>query len=141
MAMMKELSKDDTKEETPQSNHEARRADQIDRYIGRRLRMRRIEKGLSLNDISDALGISYQQIQKYENGTNRISVGRLYALSAIVDVPISYFYEGLPSAHQFLKDNTLNIGKDVPGLATLPTTNVRDAIIGLIDAINKSDNK
>ena len=65
-----------------------------DGLVGARLRMRRNELGLSQSDIAKALGITFQQIQKYENGTNRISAGRLTAAAAALGVPVTYFFGG-----------------------------------------------
>lgn len=67
----------------------------IDIHAGKRLRVRRILLGLSQQYLAQECGISFQQIQKYENGKNRISAGRLYELSIILDVPTDYFFMGL----------------------------------------------
>jgi transcriptional regulator with XRE-family HTH domain len=72
---------------------QSRKATEIDRLIGRRIRLRRSEKGWSQADLAKQLGIAFQQVQKYENGTNRISAGRLYELAAELGVPVTYFYE------------------------------------------------
>jgi transcriptional regulator with XRE-family HTH domain len=69
--------------------------DEIDVYVGHKIRERRNELGLSLACLADTLRITYQQIQKYEMGLNRISAGRLYALAKSLDVQVAYFYEGL----------------------------------------------
>ena len=66
---------------------------EVDVHVGQRLRVRRALLGLSQEKLADALGLTFQQIQKYERGTNRVSAGRLYDLSKILDVPISYFFE------------------------------------------------
>ncbi|HOO81990.1 MAG TPA: helix-turn-helix transcriptional regulator [Alphaproteobacteria bacterium] len=84
---------------------------EVDVHVGQRLRVRRALLGLSQEKLADALGLTFQQIQKYERGTNRVSAGRLYALSKILDVPISYFFEqfGKPQDTQALSgmaDNT-----------------------------------
>ena len=67
----------------------------IDKRVGEQLRMRRMICGISQEKIAGALGITFQQIQKYEKGTNRISAGNLYRISEFLNVPMSYFYEGL----------------------------------------------
>jgi transcriptional regulator with XRE-family HTH domain len=64
-----------------------------DREIGRRLKIRRLDLGISQTAVADALGLTFQQVQKYEKGANRISAGRLQRLAAILDVPIAYFYD------------------------------------------------
>ena len=71
------------------------RANAIDGHVGSRVRTRRTLLGLSQEMLGEALGISFQQLQKYERGSNRISASRLYHLSKILDVPVSYFYEDM----------------------------------------------
>ena len=73
----------------------------IDIEVGRRLKQRRTLLGMSQERLGDLLGITYQQIQKYERGTNRIGSSRLYDICRILDVPSSYFIEGaeLPGRH------------------------------------------
>jgi transcriptional regulator with XRE-family HTH domain len=65
----------------------------VDIHVGQRLRVRRSLLGLSQEKLADAIGITFQQIQKYERGMNRISAGRLYQLSKTLEVPVSYFFE------------------------------------------------
>lgn len=71
-------------------------ADSVDVHVGQRLRVRRSLLGLSQEKLADALGITFQQVQKYEKGTNRVSASRLYKLSNILEVPVSYFFSKLP---------------------------------------------
>ncbi|HUF56512.1 MAG TPA: helix-turn-helix transcriptional regulator [Thermohalobaculum sp.] len=70
-------------------------ADDIDAHIGSRVRLRRLTSGISQEQLGAALGVTFQQVQKYEKGTNRIGAGRLYRISRILGVPVSWFYEGL----------------------------------------------
>ena len=72
------------------------RATAVDAHVGTRVRMRRTLLGMSQTILGDALGLTFQQVQKYEKGANRIGASRLYDLSKILDVPISYFYEDMP---------------------------------------------
>ena len=67
----------------------------VDSHVGNRLRERRILLGLSQTRLGESLGLSFQQIQKYERGIDRISVGRLVHLAHVLDVPITYFFEEL----------------------------------------------
>ena len=69
--------------------------DSVDVHVGQRLRVRRSLLGLSQEKLAEAIGLTFQQIQKYERGMNRISAGRLYQFSKILDIPISYFFENL----------------------------------------------
>jgi transcriptional regulator with XRE-family HTH domain len=73
----------------------ANRANSIDRHVGMRIRERRIMLGLSQQQMADMIGVTYQQAHKYERGINRISAGRLFEISRVLNVPISFFYEGL----------------------------------------------
>ncbi len=70
--------------------------DPIDVHVGSRVRMRRTLLGFSQQKLGTALGLTFQQIQKYERGANRIGSSRLYRLSRILDVEVSYFFEDLP---------------------------------------------
>ncbi len=68
----------------------------VDVHVGARVRMRRTLLGMSQTTLGEAIGLSFQQVQKYERGANRIGSGRLYDLSRVLDVPIEYFFEDMP---------------------------------------------
>ena len=68
----------------------------IERRVGLQVRQRRWQLGLTLAHVASAVGVSCQQLQKYETGSCRISVDRLWHIAAALDVPVSYFFEGLP---------------------------------------------
>jgi transcriptional regulator with XRE-family HTH domain len=74
-----------------------KKVDPIDKYVGGRLRTRRLMLHMSQTDVANALQLTFQQVQKYENGTNRISASRLQRLCTVLDVPISFFFEGAPT--------------------------------------------
>ena len=67
----------------------------IDVHVGRRVRLRRTLLGMNQTQLGEKLGITFQQIQKYERGSNRISASRLYQAARILDVPVLYFFDGL----------------------------------------------
>ncbi|MEL6752051.1 MAG: helix-turn-helix domain-containing protein [Pseudomonadota bacterium] len=71
-------------------------ANAIDVHVGSRVRLRRTMQGMSQEKLGDALGISFQQIQKYEKGTNRIGASRMQQISSALDVPVSFFFEDMP---------------------------------------------
>ena len=71
--------------------------DPVDVHVGMRLRQRRTLLGMSQEKLAKAFGVSFQQVQKYERGANRISASRLHLLTRTLDVPVSYFFEGLPN--------------------------------------------
>ncbi len=68
----------------------------IDAHVGARLRQRRTLLGMTQTDLGDALGLAFQQVQKYERGTNRISASRLFDLLRVLDVPLEYFFDDMP---------------------------------------------
>lgn len=70
----------------------------IDVHVGSRIRLRRNMLGLSQEKLGESLGITFQQIQKYEKGTNRVGASRLQAISAILTVPVSFFFEDAPGS-------------------------------------------
>ena len=83
----------------------------IDIHVGGRVRLRRTLLGLSQEKLGAAVGLTFQQIQKYERGANRIGASRMYALSRVLDVPVAFFFEEMPPEISGIG------GKPVPGLA------------------------
>ena len=69
--------------------------DPIDKHVGNRIRLRRLDIGCSQTKLPKAVGVTFQQVQKYEKGTNRIAASRLYKLAKILGVPITFFFDGL----------------------------------------------
>ena len=69
-----------------------------DQHVGSRVRMRRKMLGMSQEQLAEALGITYQQVQKCEQGANRIGASRLQQISHILQVPVAFFFEGAPNA-------------------------------------------
>lgn len=76
----------------------AKRPNQVDVDVGRRIRVQRKNKGLSQISLADALGITFQQVQKYEKGTNRVGASRISHIAQILDVPVSFFFDDQPTA-------------------------------------------
>ena len=72
------------------------RASPIDAHVGSRVRLRRTLLGMSHEKLGDALGLTFQQVQKYERGVNRIGASRLFDLARVLDVPIGFFFDDLP---------------------------------------------
>src|SRR3954467_10252525 len=70
----------------------------VDRHVGSRVRMRRIMLGMSQEKLGEGLGITFQQVQKYEKGANRISASRLQDIARMLHVTVPFFFEGVPSA-------------------------------------------
>jgi transcriptional regulator with XRE-family HTH domain len=76
----------------------------IDKHVGSRVRMRRMMVGMSQEKLGDALGLTFQQVQKYEKGTNRIGASRLQQISTILQVPVAFFFEGAPTLPGAMED-------------------------------------
>lgn len=68
----------------------------VDKHVGSRVRMRRVLVGLSQEKLGDSLGVTFQQVQKYEKGTNRIGASRLQQISKVLGVPVSFFFDDAP---------------------------------------------
>jgi transcriptional regulator with XRE-family HTH domain len=68
----------------------------VDRYVGSRVRMRRLILGMTLTDLAKAIGLTFQQVQKYEKGTNRMGASRLQQMADVLQVPITFFFDGAP---------------------------------------------
>ena len=76
----------------------------IDEHVGRRLRLRRNLLGMSQQKLAKAIGLTFQQVQKYERARNRIGAGRLYEIAQILGVPVSYFYDDLANGQAIKSD-------------------------------------
>jgi transcriptional regulator with XRE-family HTH domain len=84
----------------------------IDKHVGSRVRMRRMMLSMSQEKLGDALGLTFQQVQKYEKGTNRIGASRLQQISQILQVQVAFFFEGAP---------TVGTGVRAEGMAEAPS--------------------
>lgn len=118
-----------------------KRVTEIDKYVGKQVRRRRVEMGLSQSELGDALGLSFQQVQKYENGANRVSAGRLFEIARRFGVSFDYFFEGLGSAARVQRDADIFEGGDrqiitlVRSFSQIPDADTRTAITGFVGSI------
>ena len=126
----------------------------VDEHVGLKLKVKRSALGITQNELGDLTGITFQQIQKYEKGANRIGAGRLYEFATILNVPVDYFFEGYKDNNKnktYLKDsqnvkyNTSNIpDKEVMTLIKFFTRiedkKTRDGIVNLARSLSKSAN-
>ena len=117
----------------------------VDVYVGTRLKIRRLELGLSQNKIGEMTGITFQQVQKYEKGSNRIGSSRLYEFAKILKVPVSYFFEqyeltfgdnGVLSDNRASFDDKDNVSEKeiltlIKNFSAIKDPNVRKSIIYL----------
>ncbi len=85
-------------EEFPERTEKDPRPSPIDVHVGTRIRLRRTLLGMSQERLGEALGLTFQQVQKYERGVNRVGASRLFDLSRVLDVPISFFFDDMPEA-------------------------------------------
>jgi transcriptional regulator with XRE-family HTH domain len=122
--------------------------DPIDKHVGGRARMRRLMLDMSQEALANRLGLTFQQVQKYEKGTNRISASRLQQLSNILQVPVSFFFEGLAQStdrggkHKDpLPDYVSAFLSSADGLALvgafmkIPNTKLRHCVVRLVEEI------
>jgi len=71
----------------------------VDIHVGQRIRKRRVSLGISQNELAKYLGITFQQVQKYETGKNRIGASKLYEISLMLDTPVSFFFQEIPKSY------------------------------------------
>lgn len=123
-------------------------ANNLDHEIGRRLRQSRLFENLTQEALAQRIGISFQQLQKYESGANRVSSSRLWAISRVLGLPITYFYDGLEDnpvdgtgrepADQKLSDRTIRVAHM---LEKMTDDTIKDRLYDLIRALSKMDHK
>ena len=82
--------------------------DPLDAMVGARIRVFRIHRRISQTDLADQIGVTFQQVQKYEKGTNRIGASRLQQISQILQVPVSFFFEGAPTSANAPRTDGMN---------------------------------
>lgn len=129
--------------------HESKgKADIIDAYVGKRLKMRRVMLGLSQQDLGEAVNVSIQQIQKYEKATNRISSGRLFAFAKMLMVPIDFFFsdaeisssEGMADEKDQFNPSDIVAEKELLSLvrsfSCIKDINIRKKIVDLVKTLS-----
>jgi transcriptional regulator with XRE-family HTH domain len=106
----------------------------VDVHVGKRLKQIRTLRRMSQTDVAKRLELSFQQIQKYEIGSNRVAASRLFDLSRILDVPTSYFFEGLAETDTVQRrDNGLDI---VNALAAIEDEKIKSRIVTFIEDVS-----
>jgi len=106
----------------------------VDIHVGSRVRMQRMLIGMSQEKLGEALGLTFQQVQKYEKGTNRIGASRLYEIGAVLGVPIEYFFEGLEGGSAHAGGGPARGGLDVGMLSTAEGIQLNSAFFAIADA-------
>ncbi len=117
-------------------------AKRIDHLVGQRIRLRRNMLGLTQEELAESLGISYQQVQKYETASNRVSAGRLFEIAAKLNTPVAYFFEGIEelveSHGPAAGGSRMNI-ELVRNFALIAYSPIRSALLGLIRDLARRD--
>ena len=120
----------------------------VDEHVARRMRARRLQLGLSQEDLANGLGITFQQVQKYEKGHNRMGAGRLHKVSQILDVPIQHFFDEMPqdapvklngsngSAHPIL--TTGEVERVVAAYSAISDETMREALLNMMRTIGRN---
>ncbi len=129
---------------------------EVDVHVGRRVRQRRKVMGITQEKMGEALGLTFQQVQKYERGANRISASKLFELSQLLKVPVGYFYEDMTRDQQLAASA---MGENAPdpfegenlsaresrdllqAYYRLPNDKVRKQVLGLIRSLAEDDDK
>ncbi len=106
----------------------------IDIHVGSRVRLRRNQLGLTLMTLAKAVGVTYQQLQKYERGVNRVGASRLFNLSRVLGVPISYFFEDLSPAAAGARKRRARGLSEVPAAVLEPDSLSKPETVELIRA-------
>ena len=116
----------------------------INAHVAQRIRSRRVEMGLTQQEVARRLGVSFQQLQKYEHGKNRISAGRLYQLAAVLDIGIEAFFTGFESEADVPRKPPADTGRSLElsrlsrQFEAIGSSEVRRSLYGLIRALDKS---
>jgi transcriptional regulator with XRE-family HTH domain len=118
------------------------RAQNVDRYVGARLREYRIMRGMTQHQLAEAIGIADQQTHKYEKGINRISAGRLYQIARVLGVDINEFYKGVQGERRFIPTPQQRMLRElISAFVNIPTQERREALAHLARALAEPNNE
>lgn len=113
----------------------------VDAHVGQQIRAHRVELGLTQEDIAKALALSYQQVQKYETGANRVSAGRLYQIAGLLQVPVENFFKGVeapavPLPHGGINRGDISFAKN---FQRIRSAKARAVVVTMVAAIADQD--
>ena len=117
----------------------------VDKIVGRNIRIYRLAKGISQTELGDSLDITFQQIQKYENGVNRVGSGRLFKIASVLEVPVTAFFEGSDGAHQSKDPRVFGLLAEphsmqlIQAFSEIKDPRIRRSIVALVRTIARSD--
>lgn len=127
--------------------NDERAAKAIDKKIGQRVRSRRLEISMSQERLADLLGVTFQQVQKYEKGVNRIAASRLHDIAAALDMPVARFFEGLTGRAGGVAESSREFADDVLAtpegaqlvslFASIKSLKVRRRVVELVKALTE----
>jgi len=120
----------------------ARNANAYDDHVAKRIRMARKARGMSQTEFGQPLGISFQQIQKYESGKNRVSAGRLFEMANLLEVDVSYFFEGLepPGRNKKPLPVVLSNAEELYAkFCSIKSPGVRKHVLRLVSVMSQAD--
>jgi transcriptional regulator with XRE-family HTH domain len=119
-------------------------ANKVDKIVGRNIRVHRLVRGLTQEGLGGKLGVTFQQIQKYEKGTNRVGSGRLYQIAALLEVPVTSFFEGGEAQSNLRNSSPYDLLADpvslrmVQAFSEIPDPKTRRAVLALVESMNSS---
>ncbi len=111
----------------------------VDKLVGRNVRIWRMKKGFSQTELAQRIGVTFQQVQKYESGTNRVGAGRLFQIATVLAVPIATLFEGVDSVKTQDKTSALSLiagpqsFRLVQAFADIDDNGVRRALVALVE--------
>jgi transcriptional regulator with XRE-family HTH domain len=117
-------------------------ASKMDKLVGRNIRVHRLVRGLTQEGLGEKLGVTFQQIQKYEKGTNRVGSGRLYQIAALLEVPVTAFFEGGETAAVQRNSSPFDLLADpvslrlVQAFSEIEDHKTRRAVLALVESMN-----
>lgn len=119
-------------------------ASKMDKIVGRNIRVHRLIRGLTQEGLGEKLGVTFQQIQKYEKGTNRVGSGRLFQIAALLEVPVTAFFEGGETPAAMKSSSPFDLLADpaalrlVQAFAEIPDHKTKRAVLALVESMNTS---
>jgi transcriptional regulator with XRE-family HTH domain len=119
-------------------------ANKVDKIVGRNIRVHRLVRGMTQEGLGEKLGVTFQQIQKYEKGTNRVGSGRLYQIAALLEVPVTAFFEGGDTHSTSRNASPFDLLADpvslrmVQAFSEIPDQKTRRAVLALVESMNST---
>ncbi|SDO04855.1 Transcriptional regulator, contains XRE-family HTH domain [Filomicrobium insigne] len=149
------MGNDFNNKNTVEEERNARRANPIDVHVGARVRLRRMLLGMSQEKLGERLGLTFQQIQKYEKGVNRIGASRLFDMARVLGVPVQFFYDEVPNGDSAEATGMADASAEyVPDLITtregfelnkafarIPDARVRRAVVELVRSLANEESQ